>query len=155
MSLDGFFLPDEEIRDATCAVCPAQLLRFGDFDVVDRPGYDHPYDPARGWRASRDSGAPTCVHPYRVGLPPAAYASGGVPLPPPETPSPVPDAAALVLPDDPTLLEAWLVAVLRCSSPERMASALFRAEATASERFPARDVLAAMRRVMSRELTGS
>ncbi|GAA2365326.1 hypothetical protein Cme02nite_31680 [Catellatospora methionotrophica] len=78
-----------------------------------------------------------------------------MPLPPPETPTPTPDAAALVLPDDPTLLEAWLVAVLRCSSPERMASTLFRAEATASERFPARDVVTAMRRVMSRELTGS
>jgi len=154
MALDELYLPPEEIQAATCEVCPAQLLRFGAFDVTGRPSAENRYDPARGWRVNVASGAPTCVHPYRVGLPPALYATDGVALPPAEMPTPVPDARDLVLPDDPTLLEAWLVAVLRCSSPQRMASALIQAEATASERFASRDVVAAMRRVMSHELAG-
>lgn len=123
MSLDELYLPQQEIQDATC-----------------------------GWRVHAGTGAPTCVHPYRVGLPPALYASGGVALPPPETPTPPPDPTALELPHDPSLLEAWLIAILRCASPDRVASALFHAEAVASERFPARDVVAAMRRIMSHEL---
>ncbi|MEV6971127.1 hypothetical protein AB0M47_39115 [Hamadaea sp. NPDC051192] len=154
MALDELFLPPEEVQAATCEVCPAQLLRFGAFDVVDRPGADNRYDRDRGWRANVVTGAPTCVHPYRVGLPPALYASAGVPLPPSATPAPVPSAADLELPDDPTLLEAWLVALLRCASPERMASTLYEAEAIASQRFGSRDVVAAMRRVMSHELAG-
>lgn len=153
MALDELFLPSEDIQAATCEVCPAQLLRFGAFDVVDRPGVENRYDSDHGWRANVVTGAPTCVHPYRVGLPPALYVSAGVPLPPITTPAPVPTPADLELPVDPTLLEAWLIAVLRCASPERMASALFEAEAIASERFSSRDVVEAMRRVMSHELT--
>lgn len=154
MARPELWLPPREICEATCEVCPAQLLRFGTFDVSDRPGPDSQFDPAKGWRANRTTGAPTCVHPYRVGLPPARYASDGVPLPEPETPTPEPAAHDLDLPDDPTLLEAWLVAVLRVAAPETMASALFEAEAIASARFDSRQVVAAMRRVMSYELAG-
>lgn len=144
--------PSAELQAWTCAVCPAQALAPGRFDVVARPGPDSRYEPAIGWRADLSTGAPTCVHPYRVGLPAGAYASGNVPLPP-RAPQP-PDPRDLVLPDDPTLLEAWFVAVLRNAEPERMRAALARAEQVAGERFPGRTVVAAVRRVMSTELAG-
>jgi hypothetical protein len=92
------------------------------------------------------------VHPFRVGLPTGLYASAADPVPALDTPPPVPTAAALELPTEPTDLEGWLVATLRVAPPERMASALARAEATACERFPTKTVVAAMRRVLTVEL---
>ncbi|GHJ49239.1 hypothetical protein Cs7R123_65810 [Catellatospora sp. TT07R-123] len=151
MAAEEQYVPPEEVLAATCAVCPAQLLRSGAFDVAPRPGPESSYRPELGWRADVATGVPTCVHPYRVGLPPGRYASAAEPLPP-EPAVQVPDPAALVLPEDPTLLEAWLVAVLRTAPPERMAYALFQAEASAGARFEPRVVVAAMRRVMSHEL---
>jgi hypothetical protein len=139
-------------RDDTCVVCPAQLLLAGEFDVTDRPGPDSRYDPDLGYRVNVHTGSPTCVHPYRVGLPVGAYASGGVPVPaiPEEPPAPTPPA--LVLPVDVTDLEGWLVAVLRDAGPDRMHRALAAAESQAVERFPAGEVVAAMRKVLSVEL---
>jgi len=153
MTLDGLFFAAQEVRDATCEVCPAQLLAFGRFDVSDRPGPDTQYDRDRGWRTNRQTGAPTCVHPFRVGLPAALYASAGTPLPPPGPP-PAPDPSALELPGEPSLLEAWFVALLRTCAPEAMASTLRKAETIAGGRFDSRTVVAAMRRVMSHELSG-
>ena len=46
----------------------------------------------------------------------------------------------------------WFIATLRVVPVGAMAPALRQAEATASGRFPARDVVAAMRRVLSVEL---
>jgi hypothetical protein len=148
--LGGRRLPQWD--DATCSVCPAQLLGLGRFDVVDRPGPDNRYDPAEGWRVNAHSGKPTCVHPFRVGLPAGLYASHGVPVAeiPQQPPKPTP--VQLELPADVTDLEAWLIAHLRVVEPDRMASALRRAEATAAERFSAKDIVAAMRRVLSTEL---
>lgn len=67
----------ERWAEDTCVVCPAQRLGLGefDFDVVDRPSSSR-YDPRIGHRVDT-TGAPVCVHPYRVGLPPGAYASSG------------------------------------------------------------------------------
>lgn len=153
MAFEELYLAPEEIQDATCAVCPAQLLPFGQFDVESGPSRDTRYEPDRGWRVNTTTGAPTCVHPYRVGLPPARYASDNLPVP--QSPRrPEPTLADVQLPDDPTLLEAWMVAVLRTSPPDALASALFAAEAKALQRFDSRVVLVALRRVMSHELTG-
>lgn len=142
----------EQLRDATCVACPAQALPLGGFDVADRPGPRHPYDAGRGYRVSAATGTPTCVHPYRVGVPPAAYASGGLPLPSADAPPPRPAPADLALPADPSLLEAWLVAVARSAPPAALGAALRRAETRALERFPAAHVVAALRRVLSVEL---
>jgi hypothetical protein len=138
--------------DATCTVCPPQLLGLGRFDVADRPGPDNRYDPGLGWRVNVRSGKPTCVHPFRVGLPPALYASGGVPVPALPEEKPAPSPVQLELPADVADLEAWLIASLRVVEPTRMASALSRAEATAAQRFSGKDIVAAMRRVLSTEL---
>ena len=138
--------------EATCVVCPAQVLGPGRFDVIDRPGPDSQYDPQAGYRINRHTGQAVCVHPYRVGLPPGAYASANAPLPGPGAPSPAPTPIALELPVEVVDLEGWLVAVLRTTDPDEMASALEQAEATAGTRFPPAEIVQALRRVLSYEL---
>ncbi|WP_249713845.1 hypothetical protein [Rhizomonospora bruguierae] len=147
----GDRLPDW-CEESLCGICPAQLVGVGEFDVSDRPGPDSRYDPHAGYRINVHTGAPTCVHPFRVGLPPARYASDAVPLPQVAPPTPVPAPVHLELPADVADLEGWLVATLRDADLDRMASALARAEATAAVRFDPRHVVAAMRRVLSVEL---
>jgi len=134
-------------------VCPAQELGPGRFDVVDRPGPDFWYNPEIGWRVD-PAGNAVCVHPYRVGLPPGRYASAGEPLPDLTAPAPAPTPAALVLPDDVTDLEGWLVATLRVAAPDDMFAAVERAEQVACERFAPDAVCSALRRVLSVELAG-
>jgi len=145
--------PRPEWCDDTCVVCPAQELAPGHFDVVDRPGPEFAYDPQIGWRVDR-AGTAVCVHPYRVGLPPGQYASAGEPLPDLDAPTPAPTAEALVLPEDVTDLEGWLVATLRVSPPHELLAAVERAERLAVQRFAPDAVLKAMRRVLSVELAG-
>ncbi|MFI5910334.1 hypothetical protein [Dactylosporangium sp. NPDC051541] len=138
----------DDLRDATCVACPGQSLPLGAFDVADRPGPAIPYSPVHGHRVSAGTGTPTCVHPYRVGIPPAPYASSGLPLPAADTPAPPVRELDLDLPADPTLLEAWLVAVLRAAPPAALSRALRQAEARALERFRPADVTAALRRAL-------
>jgi hypothetical protein len=106
----------------------------------------------RSFRVDQATLTPVCVHPFRVGLPVGRYASDHAPVPefPAQPPAPAP--VHLELPDDRDDLEAWFIATLRMVPIEATAPALRRAEATAAQRFPARDVVAAMRRVLSVEL---
>ncbi|WP_432972439.1 hypothetical protein [Dactylosporangium sp. CA-233914] len=143
----------DDLRDATCVACPGQSLPLGAFDVADRPGPAHPYDPSRGHRVNAATGTPTCVHPFRVGIPPALYASCGAPLPTGEAPPPPPRETDLELPDDPTLLEAWLIAVVRDTPDASLGSTLRRAETAALTRFTPAQVVDSLRRVLSTELT--
>lgn len=69
------------------------------------------------------------------------------------SPAPAPTPEALELPDRLKDLEGWLVAMLRSVPQERMFGAVARAEREAVTRFASREVVTAMRRVMSRELT--
>lgn len=142
------------VEGQVCSVCPALKLRAGEFDVSDRPGRDSQYDPARDYRVNVDTGAPTCVHPFRVELPPERYASDGVPLPTAEVPTPAPSAAALDLPELVSDLEAWMVARLMVAPPGAMATAIKEAEAIAGTRFDASTVAEVLRRVLGFHLAG-
>ncbi|WP_433204211.1 hypothetical protein ACQP00_35515 [Dactylosporangium sp. CS-047395] len=143
----------DELRDATCVACPGQSLPLGAFDVAERPDPGIPYSPVPGHRVHAATGTPTCVHPYRVGVPPGHYRSAGAPLPAGAPPPPAPTGPDLALPDDPTLLEAWLIAVVRAAPAAALGPALRRAEATARTRFPDREVVTALRRVLATELS--
>ena len=134
-------------------VCPARCgLTPGQFDVVEGPAPRYRFDRLIGWRVDEHSGVGVCVHPYRIGLPSGRYASADQPLPADPSPEPHPSAAALRLPEDLTDLEGWLVAVLRVVHADQLGAAVEQAEATAAARFPAKQVTAALRQVLSREL---
>ncbi|GAA0546576.1 hypothetical protein GCM10010172_30330 [Paractinoplanes ferrugineus] len=135
----------------TCAVCPAQALGPGAFDVVARPSQEIAYDRQIGWRVDQ-AGTAVCVHPYRVGLPPGRYASAAEPLPASSTPTPEPPPEALDLPEDLIDLEGWLVATLRVVDQDRIFGAVARAEREAAQRFAPGEVVTALRRVLSVEL---
>ncbi len=145
--MDG---PRPEWYEQTCAVCPAQELPAGGFDVLARPGARFAYNPMVGWRIDRESGMAVCVHPYRVGLPPGRYASAGEALPERDVvPAPPPDPE---LPGDLIDLEGWLIAVIRLAPPEKLLDVVARAERTAVDRFPPGEVIAALRQVLSNEV---
>ena len=144
-------MPRSSWPEDTCAVCPAQQLGPGGFDVLARPGHQVPFRPELGYRADED-GIPVCVHPYRVGLPVGGYASAGTPVPADNAPVPAPTAEALELPVLLEDLEGWLVAKLRTADPDRIFTEVGRAERQALERFDSRSVVQAMRKVLSHEL---
>lgn len=163
--------PRPEWADDCCAVCPAQLLGPGEFDVVARPGHGLNYDPEAGYRVNAATGQAVCVHPFRVGLPPGEYASSGIPVTDPEAapappgappgrrmrslPAYVPSPDQLILPDSVDDLEGWLIAWVRSTAADAtMASALSQAEAIALERFSGGEVVDALRRVLATELSG-
>ncbi|MDM4723276.1 hypothetical protein QTQ03_28610 [Micromonospora sp. WMMA1363] len=144
--------PLERWCEETCGICPAQLLAPGRFDVVARPARELAFNQRLGWRAT-PSGTPVCVHPYRVGMPPGAYASAREPLPdlahlqvlePPQE--------ALVLPDSLDDLSAWMVAHLRTTGPDRIFTVVARLERIAGERFAPGEVVKILRRVLSVEM---
>ncbi|TDO39010.1 hypothetical protein [Paractinoplanes brasiliensis] len=132
------------------------MLGPGEFDVVARPRTELAYRPDLGWRATPD-GVPVCVHPFRVGMAPGAYASAGTPLPPLETDDAelAPPPEALVLPELLDDLSGWMVAHLRVADRDEMFSVVARLERQAGERFAPGEVVAVLRRVLSVELARS
>jgi hypothetical protein len=164
--------PRPEWADSCCGVCPAQKLPVGQFDVIAAPGSGYQYDPALDVRVDVVTKKPTCVHPFRVGLPPGLYLSAGTEVPAPGAERPArpvrepgrrprtrsavftPTPEQLVLPEQLDDLEGWLIAMLRTARPNEMDSALKQAESIASERFSSGDIIAALRRVLSSELAG-
>ena len=165
--------PRPEWADACCSVCPAQTLGPGAFDVVARPYTGQAF--VNGMRVDGATGVPVCCHPFRLGAPPAPYASAGHPFPaPPARPAAggrepirgmgwpgvtydvfVPTAEQLILPEDPQDLEAWMLALLRTAPDMALPSALEQAEGRArdSGRFAADEIVAALRRVLTGGLT--
>lgn len=136
-----------------CAVCPALKLGVGEFDVAASPGPESRYDRVRDHRVNTVTGAPTCVHPFRVQLPPGAYASEGVPAPVRVVPVPA-SGEALELPESPDDLEAWFLARLSVAGDGEILTVLREAEAVALRRFGSRDVAETLRRVLGLHLVG-
>lgn len=70
---------DGDAHHRACGMCPSRFHAVGEFDVVERPGPECPFNKADGHRYLAD-GTPVCVHPGKVGLPAGRYKSEGVPL---------------------------------------------------------------------------
>lgn len=146
------------LEEDLCSVCPGQSLGPGAFDVEPKPSPSSRYDPVAGHRMNV-AGFPVCVHPFRVGLPPGRYGSYRDPVPPVRLDSDgsverlLPSHEALTPPEDIEDMEAWFIATFRLAGPSRLAAALAQVEAVALERFPEGAVVAALRTVLSRELT--
>lgn len=124
--------------------------------MVDQPGPRYRLDGQVGHRIDAESGVAVCVHPFRVGMAPGAYASSGLD---PRLAAEggavfTPTADQLALPSDVDDLEAWLIAMLRTAEPEQMASALSQAEAAASRCFAPEEIVTALRRVLAHGLPG-
>ncbi|MGC0314419.1 hypothetical protein [Kitasatospora acidiphila] len=173
MPADEPFIDDDGDHDV-CWFCLALRYPAGRFDVYRRPSRDAPFDPATGFRYTA-AGVPVCVHPGKVGLPAARYASKRIPVPalaprpapprpplrhpdalaPRRTPSPrpaEPDDAAILAgarPQVPEELLALLRGRLRQADPDRLQEAVAEAELTACHSFPVDAVVAAIRQVLS------
>ena len=132
MGSQGPFATEDGERPV-CAVCPSLRLPGGAFDVVPRPSAACPFDPATGLR-STEGGVPVCVHPERVGLPPAAYATGAVPLP---WLVPPPAAADGV--------REWLRAAITAAPPDALPQVIAQATMILRAGDPELDVTAALR----------
>ncbi|MCU1246609.1 MAG: hypothetical protein JWN02_2519 [Acidobacteria bacterium] len=120
-----------------CAVCPSIRLPGGGFDVLPRPSAEAPFDPATGWRFTA-GGVPVCVHPERVGLPSAPYATDGVPLP---WLAPPPIAADGV--------REWLRAAVTAAPADALPQVIAQATAILMAGDPGLDVTAALRAALS------
>ncbi|WP_037912160.1 hypothetical protein [Actinacidiphila yeochonensis] len=118
-----------------CGVCPSTRLPGGAFDVHPRPSPESRF--ANGMRRT-PSGVPVCVHPQRVGLPPAAYASAAAPLPWRTPPPP-----------EPAALTAWLRQALTSAPPDACDEVLAQAAAALRAAHPTADVTAALRAALS------
>ncbi|WP_257585185.1 MULTISPECIES: hypothetical protein [unclassified Streptomyces] len=120
-----------------CGVCPSLRLPGGRFDVFERPSRDCPFDPATGHRFTA-AGVPVCVHPDRVGLPAAPYATDGLPLPW-QTPPPV----------EADEVPAWVRAALDAAPPEACADLIRQATEILLASDPDTDVTAVLRAALS------
>jgi hypothetical protein len=127
-----------------CGVCPSLAMELGAFDVAPRPSAESAYAREHGYRVDRVTGVPVCVHPDRVGLEPARYASEEVPLPWEGEPAGPPE-----LPEGPGGLDAWLISYLGSVPEPLFDQALTEAHDAALARFSPGAVVEAMRRVLS------
>ncbi|MGW2841465.1 hypothetical protein ACWCWD_27160 [Streptomyces sp. NPDC001493] len=126
-----------DVLHRACGICPSRRLPVGEFDVHERPTAACPFRPADGHRYSAD-GTPVCVHPEKVGLPPARYKSEGAPL-----------RAELLLPAQESEVVPYLRSLLYGAAPVLLEELLERAGSEIGRRFPHLDVVATLRRALS------
>lgn len=124
-------------RHEVCAVCPSLDLPGGEFDVLARPSKDCPFDPATGRRFTTTR-VPVCVHPHKVGLPAAPYATQSLPLPWQTDP-----------PEDPEELVSWLKDAITSAPPHTVSKVIERASAQLRRLRPGVDVTATLRAALS------
>ncbi|MEU9792862.1 hypothetical protein AB0E27_19930 [Streptomyces sparsogenes] len=135
-------MPDErpfsqEGERPVCGICPSLRLAGGQFDVHERPSKAAPFDAATGHRFT-PAGVPVCVHPERVGLPAAPYATEGLPLPW-EMPPPA----------DPAEVPVWVRAALTAAPPDACDEVIERAMDILRASDPGLDVVAVLRAALN------
>ncbi|MCX4799654.1 hypothetical protein OG497_38005 [Streptomyces sp. NBC_01242] len=122
---------------AVCDICPSLRLPGGTFDVAPRPSRECPFDPATGWRFTAEK-VPVCVHPDRVGLPAAPYASQALPLPWQTDP-----------PGELSEVAGWLRSAVTSAPPHAVSEVIERASAQLRGLHPGVDVTAALRAALA------
>lgn len=120
-----------------CGICPSLRLPGGAFDVFDKPTRECPFDPETGNRFTA-AGVPVCVHPARVGLPAAPYATERLTLPWEAPP-----------PTDPEGVKAWLRTALTAAPPDACSGVIEQATRILRASDPEMDVTAALRSALS------
>lgn len=120
-----------------CGICPSLRLPGGQFDVHPRPSRESAFDPDTGHRFT-EAGVPVCVHPERVGLPAAAYATAGLPLPW-ETPPPATLDEVVV----------WMRTALTAAPPDACAGVIDQAMGILLASDPTMDVTAVLRAALN------
>ncbi|GAA2250091.1 hypothetical protein GCM10010232_42420 [Streptomyces amakusaensis] len=120
----------------SCGSRPSRRLPLGEFDVFERPSADCPFDPADGHRYTAD-GVPVCVHPEKVGLPPARYKSDGIPF-----------TAELELPVSPADLDTYLRQVMHGAAPGILELLIEQAVREIPRVHPEVNVIQALRRAL-------
>ncbi|MEU3182650.1 hypothetical protein ABZ707_00355 [Streptomyces sp. NPDC006923] len=125
-----------DVLHRACGICPSRRFAVGEFDVVERPTKECPFNPADGHRYLAD-GTPVCVHPDKVGLPAARYRSENAPL-----------LVTLRLPADESELIPHLREVLYGAAPMLLDELIGQATREIPRAFPHRDVLATLRRAL-------
>jgi hypothetical protein len=126
-----------ETSHRVCGVCPSLRLPGGKFDVLARPSREAPFDPKTGWRFTAE-GVPVCVHPDRVGLEAAPYATEGVPLPWKTEP-----------PQDEEGIAEWLRRAVTSAPPDVAPEVIELASAKLRRHHPGVDVSAALRAALA------
>lgn len=121
----------------SCGICPSRRFPLGEFDVVERPSADCPFNPEDGHRYTA-AGVPVCVHPEKVGLPPGRYKTEGVPF-----------AVELRLPDSRSQLDAYLYEVMHNAAPGVLELLIEQATQEIPQVFPEVDVLQVLRRALN------
>lgn len=120
-----------------CGICPSRLFPLGEFDVVERPSRECPFNPEDGHRYTL-RGVPVCVHPEKVGLPPAPYKTDGVAL-----------LGDVALPADVADLDEYLRELVHGAAPGALELLIDLADREIRRAFPEVDATLALRRAFN------
>ncbi|MFG5720629.1 hypothetical protein [Streptomyces murinus] len=125
-----------DVLHHACGICPSRRHPVGEFDVLERPTKDCPFNPADGHRYL-DDGTPVCVHPEKVGLPVGRYKSENAPL-----------TVELRLPPNPSELVPYLHDVLYGAAPVLLEELIEKASAQIRAQHPGLDPITVLRRAL-------
>lgn len=120
-----------------CGICPSRRFPLGEFDVAERPSRECPFSPDDGHRYTL-RGVPVCVHPEKVGLPPAPYKTDGAAL-----------LADVALPDDVAELDGYLRELVHGAAPGALELLIDQADREIRRAFPEVDATLALRRAFN------
>ncbi|GGR81189.1 hypothetical protein GCM10010252_19630 [Streptomyces aureoverticillatus] len=120
-----------------CGICPSRRFPLAEFDVAEHPSRECPFNPEDGHRYTLQ-GVPVCVHPEKVGLPPAPYRTEGVAL-----------VADVVLPRDVAELDVYLRELVHGAAPGALEVLIDLADREIRRTFPEVDPTLALRRAFN------
>jgi hypothetical protein len=126
-----------DVHHLACGICPSRSYPIGEFDVLERPSKECPFNPEDGYRYL-SCGTPVCVHPEKVGLPAGRFKSEGAPL---KVDVELPQNEAEVIP--------YLRRLLYGAAPILLEDLIEQATAEIRRTFPSLDPLKTLRRALN------